>query len=259
MSESSVLVIAHPGHELRAFTLLRRLQPKVAVLTDGSGSQGVSRVARTQRILRENGCQDGCWMGEISDPAIYEMILQGDAAPFMEWTIRLATMLRQDSARLVVGDALEGFNPSHDLCRFMIDAAIELAERETGHQIENREFLLEGPPGIVPLGREEGVLILTLDDSDFAAKKAAAETYEELRGEMERALARFGEAPFRSEVYQTVSRRGPLEEMFPEAPFYERFGERRVREGVFRSLIRFHGHVRPLVERLRTGLELSNS
>ena len=59
MSESSVLVIAHPGHELRAFTFLRRLQPKVAVLTDGSGSQGISRIARTQRILRENGCQDG--------------------------------------------------------------------------------------------------------------------------------------------------------------------------------------------------------
>jgi hypothetical protein len=37
------------------------------------------------------------------------MILQGDAAPFMEWTMRLATMLWQDSARLVVGDALEGF------------------------------------------------------------------------------------------------------------------------------------------------------
>jgi hypothetical protein len=36
------------------------------------------------------------------------MILQGDAAPFVEWTIRLATMLWQDSARLVVGDALEG-------------------------------------------------------------------------------------------------------------------------------------------------------
>ena len=256
MSDSTALVIAHPGHELRAFAFLRRRRPMTAVLTDGSGSRGVSRIAQTRQILRENGCEEGCWMGETRDADIYRMILTGEVAPFVRWTRRLAMMLKVNSVTFVAGDALEGFNPTHDLCRFMLDFAVELVAQETGIWIENREFLLEGPPGICPSGGDEDAVTMDLKDEEFAAKKITAQGYAELRTEMERALAKFGEAPFRREIYLRAGWRGPPEKVFATPPYYETFGELRVQEGVFRDLIRYREHVRPLVGKLRSTLGL---
>lgn len=198
-------------------------------------------------------------MGEISDTAIYGIILAGEVTPFVEWTIRLAAMLRENFVTLVAGDALEGFSPSHDLCRFMLDAATDLLARETGRRIVNHGFFLDGPPGVVPFARKDDAVVMNLDDAEFAAKKAAAHGYEELRNELQRALDRFGEAPFRREVYFPAPCRLPLEAMFRQPPDYEVLGEQRVREGVFPDVIRFHRHVRPLVERLRASLGLKQA
>ena len=48
---------------------------------------------------------------------------------------------------VVAGDAVEGFNQSHDVCRFVIDGAVALASRRTGRPIDNRDFVLEAREG----------------------------------------------------------------------------------------------------------------
>ena len=55
----AVLVIGHPGHELRVFHWLEMLRPVVFVLTDGSGGSGYSRLPSTTRILDQVGASRG--------------------------------------------------------------------------------------------------------------------------------------------------------------------------------------------------------
>jgi len=46
------LILAHPGHELRAYHFLERVCPFVAVMTDGSGSIGTPRVDESRDSYR---------------------------------------------------------------------------------------------------------------------------------------------------------------------------------------------------------------
>ncbi len=52
----SLLVMGHPGHELRLYGWVGLARPLVCILTDGSGSDGVPRLEKTLEILRATGC-----------------------------------------------------------------------------------------------------------------------------------------------------------------------------------------------------------
>src|SRR5260370_6140515 len=51
----ALLVVAHPGHELRLFGWLCSARPDVLVLTDGSGHSGRSRIEATRIFLNITG------------------------------------------------------------------------------------------------------------------------------------------------------------------------------------------------------------
>ena len=72
-------------------------------------------------------------------------MLAGDHARFIALAEELAAALVRDDAVLVAGDAVEGFNPSHDLCRYVINAAVRLAS-SAGRSIDSYAFALDGAP-----------------------------------------------------------------------------------------------------------------
>jgi hypothetical protein len=245
-----VLVIAHPGHELRVHGWLGRARPRVLVLTDGSGRSGTSRLDSTRRLLDRAAAPPGALFGRSSDQAMYEAMLAGDVELFRALARELATCLAD--ADYVVGDAAEGYNPTHDVCRLLIDAAAAHVGRGRGRPLPSFAFPLVGPPcaGGAPA---PGDVELVLDDAELERKLGAAAGYPELVGEVEEALRDVGKEAFRREALRRVEHRASALSVGGAPPFYERHGERRVAEGAYASVLRRREHVLPIAESLACG------
>jgi hypothetical protein len=234
-----LLVLAHPGHELCAFNLLERVKPAVAVLTDGSGSTGASRLHETSRLLASVGARPGPVFGPMPDRAAYAALMTGDADPFVQHVERLADYLVGARVDAVLADAAEGYNPVHDVCHWMARAAADRAARR-GRAVELFEVDLIARPG----GDGDG-LRLTLDEHAFARKLGAVRAYEALAAEAEAAFDRHGADAFRTEL---LRRAGEARIPPPDwVPYYEKVGAARVRSGHYASVLTYSGHVRPVL------------
>ncbi len=252
----TALVIAHPGHELRIHGWLERERPLVFVLTDGSGSGGHPRLASTAEVLHRVGARPGSVFGRFSDRSLYQAILDQDLAPLESVAKEMADALVEAGVDAVAGDAIEGFNPGHDLCRVLADAAVAIARRRSGRPVASHAFLLDGRPDDTPstvagIGEAGGAFHLSLDDEALARKLAAAFAYPEMKGEVERNLAEHGEAAFRTECFQPVDPEADLERLLDDPPYYERYGERQVAAGHYESVLRFRQHFLPVARALR--------
>jgi AcrR family transcriptional regulator len=250
-SGRAALIVGHPGHELRVYRWLELVQPTVYVLTDGSGHTGLSRLDSTSKVLSAAGATPGTLFGSFSDADLYAAMLAGDRACLCRVVHTLADALSRTNVDYVVADALEGFNPSHDLCRFLVNAAVALARQTTHRPLRNFDFLLEGSPNVCPDHLRAAAVTLELSDEELERKIAAAKGYAELRAETDWALARFGAAAFRTECLRPVidTRQG-IDEMEQEPPYYERYGEQQVAAGHYDRVIRYRAHVQPLVRSL---------
>ncbi len=69
---------------------------------------------------------------------------------FIDLAEELAASLVHDRTELVAGDAIEGFNPSHDVCRYVINAGVRLAAERSGRTIACYAFALEAAPHCRP-------------------------------------------------------------------------------------------------------------
>jgi hypothetical protein len=241
------LLIAHPGHELRLHGWLERERPLVLVLTDGSGRTGVSRLPSTLRVLERAGARPGPVLGRFRDRDLYGMLLAGANGPLAGLVEEIAAALADAGIQMMAGDAAEGINPSHDLCRLIGDAAALRAERQTGRAIALYDFLLDGRPD----RRAAGTLCLELDAAALERKMAAAHAYPEMAGEVAHALDRYGVEPFRIECLRPVDPWADLETLVDDPPFYERHGEERVAAGHYREVLRLREHFLPAARLLR--------
>lgn len=239
----AALVVAHPGHELRVHRWLELHRPVVFVLTDGSGNHGVSRLASTTALLGQAGATAGSIYGRLSDRELYRAILGGDLDLFTALADELAKGLAD--VDLVAGDAVEGYNPGHDVCRLLVNAAVLRLEAE-GRRIANFDFPLVGAPDDCPAEALSGALRLVLDEESLHRKLEAARTYPELAGEVEAALATHGSQRFRVECLRPVRYGLDITPLISHPPFYETHGEKRVALGLYGQVIRFQEHLAPL-------------
>ncbi|HEX8245086.1 MAG TPA: hypothetical protein VF541_16365, partial [Longimicrobium sp.] len=189
--------------------------------------------------------------GWMSDREIYAAILAHDFGRFTALADELAERMAAEEADYVVGDAVEGYNPSHDVCRLVINTAVRMAARARGAPIAAYDFLLVGAPDQCPEEMRARAVWLRLNEDELARKLEAARGYPELAGEVEHALERFGMAPFRTECLRPVDPGERYGGWNPaEVPYYESYGEKRVAEGVYDRVLRFGEHVRPLADAL---------
>lgn len=245
----ALLMVAHPGHELRVHAWLELARPQVWVLTDGSGHGGSSRLDSTSAVLSRAGTSIGAIYGRFSDRAAYELILDGDSGAIFGLVEDLAAALLADQVSYVAGDALEGFNPVHDLCRVVIDAAVTLAARRGTREIGNFDFPLEAAPDTPSGARDRSAgLRLELSAEAIERKLAAAHGYPELLPEVERALRLHGPAAFGVERLRPVETDRPLLERIADPPPYERYGAERVAAGHYHQVLTLRGHFLPLAE-----------
>src|SRR5438045_2417004 len=120
----AALVVAHPGHESRVYYWALLACPQVFILTDGSGHLGKPRLDSTTKVLEQIGARAGRIYGRLTDRQIYSAIMGQEFQLFIDLAEELAAALLSDQIDYVVGDAQEGYNPAHDLCRLIINAAI---------------------------------------------------------------------------------------------------------------------------------------
>ena len=190
-SGRAALVVAHPSHELRMHGWLEQTRPYVCILTDGGGRSGEPRLSRTSEVLDRAGATQGTIYGRLTDLEVYAAILKGDSELFAGLVEELCEAFVAEEIEYVVGDAAEGYSVAHDICRTMIDAAVELAEYRSGHIIENFDFLVVGRP---EESHNHDAITIHLDNDAFTRKINAALAYTpKLAQDVQAAL---GGAPF---------------------------------------------------------------
>lgn len=268
----AALVVAHPGHELCVHGWMGRARPVVFVLTDGSGRRGVPRLETTLRNLSDAGATAGRIFGRHSDREIYQALLSSDFGLFTSLASELAAELARRRFAYVVGDAFEGYNPTHDVCRAVVNCAVEIVNRRaSARPVENFDF------PIIDLSDDDGArghIRLRLDEAAFARKVAAMRACPELADEVGAGLdgatlrvlemfgdlseevrelikRRGGEGSFRVEILRPAAATRAHERFAERPPFYERYGEKLVAAGRYRHVIRYREHFAPVAEALR--------
>jgi AcrR family transcriptional regulator len=246
----SAIVVAHPGHELRVYHWMERCQPLYFCITDGSGGNASSRLRSTQHIVQAVGGTPGTIYGRHADKEIYALLLEGRVDVFVRLAHELADDLIASDVEHVVGDAVEGFNPVHDVCRFVIDGAVDVVHMRTGCRVRNDDFVLDSTPDACPDGLRSQATWIRLDDAALDRKINAALAYPELHDEVTVALQRFGRSAFAVECLRPSGTRLMLEHFERELPAYERYGQIRVDEGRYTDVIRYREHVLPVLTAL---------
>jgi len=240
MLRNLAIIVAHPGHELVVHHLMERTRPSYFCLTDGSGGNGEPRIESTSTLLQRTGATPGAMYGRFSDREFYRLLLEGRIDIFADLAGELAAGFVDAGIRCVAGDAMEGFNPAHDVCRALIDSAVAIVEARTGCVLQNHEF------AVYDAASNDSSIRLQLDDAALDRKIAAATAYREMRDEVEAALQRSRRSEYAVEVLRPASTREMLEHFETIAPAYEATGEQRVAAGRYRDVIRYREHVLPV-------------
>ena len=270
--QRSLLVIAHPGHELRVHGWLETAHPDVWVITDGSGRSGNSRINSTSRVLEATGSRQGRIYGDMTDAFLYEAVLNFDHQHFTNLVDDLATHMIEADVDCVAGDAEEGYNPAHDACRLVINAAVQLVRRTSQKQIDNYDFTLTSSP----FRSSNHSRWFHLGSAAFERKISAARNYPELKQEVEAALEvaelfegnpelnrqkhkTFGALEpndFRSECLRQIAGQDVSTVSFNgHQPFYEIYGEKQVNAGLYKRVLRYREHMAPLAAALASHVE----
>jgi hypothetical protein len=245
----AALVIAHPGHELRVHGWLEWARPMVFVLTDGSGHGSHGRIESSTRLIARSGGRTGSVCGRFTDRELYDTILEGRLSVLTGLVTELADAFVANRFEYVVADAAEGYNPGHDLCRYLVDAAVEAARPSLPASFRSFEMDLAAAPAAG--GASARAVCLDLDEDALERKLGAARDYVGMAQEVDAALDQWGAAAFRHECLRETRLDGDDQEPAEIPPYYERHGERRRAEGTYDRVIRYREHIRPLRDALR--------
>src|SRR4029079_13155814 len=135
-----------------------------------SGGNSSSRMTSTTALLRTIGATPGPIFGRYSDKEVYRLLLNRTVSVFTELANELADFLIEADVCHVVGDAVEGFNPTHDVWRFVIDGAVDIARMKTGRIVRNDDFIVEGRPDECPELLRPHLTHMELDDAALQRK-----------------------------------------------------------------------------------------
>ncbi|MEY4427264.1 MAG: hypothetical protein RL535_1562 [Pseudomonadota bacterium] len=248
----TLLVLGHPGHELRIWQWVCQEKPIICVLTDGSGAGGQSRLSVSQHALERAGVQFSSSFKAVSDAQIYKAVLQQDLEFFVNLATQVRDLLLDEAFDVVVGDGSEGYNPTHDICRLLIDAAVGSAAHH-GRHVLNYAFPLMGHPNGDGTNLED--ILVMLNEDQWQQKIDLILAYGTdaggmLSAEIAETFDKFGKNAFKQESLFLVPLMKAKAQLTTDKPFYERHGELRVAEGVYRHVIRYNEHIYPIHQRL---------
>src|SRR5205085_1652336 len=161
--------------------------------------------------------------------------------------LEIEAWLVERAVGLVVADAIEGYNPTHDVCRLLVDCALDRALRWRGLAIRNLELRLFTDPAAPAPANGARAEVLELDDAALERKWQAARANTALEPEVEMAVGAFGKEAFRTECVVPAR---PTPDWENASPIYEAYGEMRSAQGAYTRVIRYREHLLPLARAL---------
>jgi hypothetical protein len=152
----------------------------------------------TAEVVERAGCRLGPLFGRGTDAGLRRAVLNANHERFVCLAAELADDLVREEIDCVVGDAAEGHDLSHDVCRLVIDAAVAQASRRRP-TLKNYELLLSGPTVPSPPHLSQRSLRLELDPDAWGRKYNATFAYPEPVPEIASAVEHFGLDSLRTE------------------------------------------------------------
>lgn len=253
---TAALILSHPGHELRVLGWLKEFKPLVIILTDGSGHTDEPRIALSRSLIAEAGGRTASLCGNYTDQQFYQAILDQDLTFFEQLKQELVDILDQHQIEVVAGDSVEGYNPSHDLCRCLIDWTLLELRHTSGRTLLNYEFPLVELPAT--WAEQPGACCHRLSTAEQEWKLAQIQQYARAVGgtlleEVEAMLSRFGEGILGEEWFSPSTSAQSQSCFEEEPPFYERHGAQQVAAGYYQRAIQYRQHMLPLIRAMQTG------
>jgi len=257
LDSNSALILGHPGHELRVLGWVKEAKPLVIVLTDGSGHTTQPRIGLTQTLLEEAGAVPAVLFGTYTDEQIYQQILAKNFDFFRDLQKQITSILIEHEINVIVGDAIEGYNPSHDLCRCLVEGAVDQVRMANGNTPLNYEFPLVAHPAV--WSDQPGSECFRLNDEATAWKLDQIRSYAQTVGgtlltEVDEFLKEFGEKALAEEWLTASYTAATLKQYTNNRPFYETHGRKQVAAGYYKQAILFNEHILPLIAAL--GMDL---
>lgn len=249
---TTLLLIAHPGHELRMLQWVAQTRPHVVMLTHGDGSIGQPRLTDSREVLARLNVQVRSeWLEAVSDQFLYQAMLGRVDSPLPGWLDRLVEACLAAGITTVVADEAEGYNPSHDVCRVLANCLVTRLRR-AGRQVRCLEVPLVGHP-CDPLRKAAVREMVPLTRAQTEWKLAQMRDYAKrcspvLEAEVQKMIDDFGQDAFATECLYEAVRTSYEDGRCPvQKPYFEQVGEARLAAGVYRDVIR-SSHVLRFVE-----------
>lgn len=244
----TLLFIGHPGHELLAYKFLNEHKPHVIFLTTGSGNNDQPRINGSVDLVSSLGLQVFTPFEPFTDREIYTLIMTGEFERFTKVKDALKTFIELHNIDRIVGDALEGFNPSHDLCRYIINGCVQ--DLNGSHNLENYDFLQDEVFRNSQAEIHTSDIVLKLNNDEMEAKLAACKKYSELKFEVDRFFEAYGADFFKLEYFRHITDTLTFSNWQGEQPFYEIHGRKRVKEGIYKKALLYNDHMLPIAKHL---------
>jgi hypothetical protein len=248
---TSLVVFSHPNHELAVFGLVQRLRPYLVYLTDGGGED---RVDQTRRGLAGLGLLDRASFLGYPEQAFYDALLDTDAAFFAGVASDVGRHLRAVQPDRVLCDAVEFYNPVHDLSLPIVRAAARAAGPTVAFEVP----LIHQAPGDGevysvqrrPPSRRAGEIAIDLTDAEVDAKiEARDRIYTILARQMGPVITALPRAHLAREVVSPADE--ALTEPQPDCVLrYERRARLLAARGAIDREITYARHYRPVAASL---------
>ncbi len=233
-----LLILAHPGHELRIHHWLKLKRPRVYLLTDGSGGRQSSRTRYSRDVVEAAGATPGAVFGDIADSVWYEALLAGDKGFFVDVLTRISAELTDVRNLKIVSDAVDGYNPMHDMAHAFGSALNTLLQKANEGRKHLCSAAIPNVPGVVEVE-------IQLDSAARARKMAAVKAYTPLAEEARHILERDPQCFDRERL---ISQHFDWEA--PWTPEWERIGTERVANNIYNRCITYSENVQPIVRQL---------
>jgi hypothetical protein len=178
-NEPSLVIYGHPNHELATFGLLQRLKPHMVFLTDGGSDQ---RLKQTRQGLSSIGLLDRATFLNHRENDFYGALLRHDTDFFAAIAEQVCEHIREIGSEQVLCDAVEFYNPIHDLALPIAQAAMKRVNRARLFELPlifqragaSESFVLQRPS----MSRADESISFLLSAAEFQAKiQARNEVY----------------------------------------------------------------------------------
>lgn len=250
------MVFSHPNHELGVYGLLQRWKPYIAYLTDGGGD---ARVAQTQRGLDAIGLLDHAAFLNHPEHAFYAALLARDVGFFAAVAGQVAELFAAWAPTRILCDAVEFYNPLHDLSLPIVRAAF--AHRPALPIFEIPLIYQASGPGEryavqrLPTARRDGQTEVHLTAAEVGAKlRARDEIYTILRETLGDLLLGLTGAEVAVEVVGPAAAGVPAPDS-ERVLRYEWRGRLLEERAAVPAVITYAGHYRPVAAALMRPLQ----